>query len=188
MRVPGSRLCRFLLRLLGWQVVFVAPPSPKTVIIGYPHTSNWDFPVTMLWRFATGFPMQWVAKKEMFENPLGSLFQRWGGIPLDRSKPDGFIEQVCAEFARRESFHLAIAPEGTRKRTDHWKTGFHRIAVAAGVPLGLAFLDYGRKQLGIAEWIVLSGDREADLERIRAYYADKRGYRPERAGDIRFKD
>lgn len=183
-----SRLCRFLLRLFGWQLVFAPPPSPKTVIIGYPHTSNWDFPLAMLWRFATGFPMLWVAKKEMFQNPLGGLFQRWGGVPLDRSKPEGFIEQVCAEFDKRDVFHLAIAPEGTRKRTDHWKTGFHRIAVAANVPLGLGFLDYGKKQLGIADWIVLSGDRDADLERIRAFYADKRGYRPERAGEIRFRD
>ena len=184
----AGRICRFLLRLLGWQIVLVPPPSSKTVIIGYPHTSNWDFPLAMLWRFATGFPMQWVAKKEMFQNPLGGLFQRWGGIPLDRSQPEGFIELVCAEFGRRDAFHLAIAPEGTRKRTDHWKTGFYRIATAAGVPLGLAFLDYEKKQLGIGEWIILSGDREADLARIRSFYVGKRGYRHERAGDIRFRD
>lgn len=183
-----GRLCSLLLRLFGWQAVFVPPPSAKTVIIGYPHTSNWDFPVAMLWRFATGFAFSWVAKKEMFQNPLGGLFRRWGGIPLDRSRPEGFVEQVCAEFGRREAFHLAIAPEGTRRRTDHWKSGFHRIAVAAGVPLGLGFLDYGRKQLGIAEWITLSSDRDADLARIRAFYADKAGYRPERAGEIRFRD
>ena len=184
----AGRLCRFLLRLFGWQLVFVPPPSAKTVIIGYPHTSNWDFPLTMLWRFATGFPMLWVAKKEMFQNPLGRLFQRWGGIPLDRSKPEGFIEQVCAEFDKREIFHLAIAPEGTRKKTDHWKTGFYRIAIAAKVPVGLAFMDYGRKELGISEWISLSGDHEADLQNIRRFYADKKGCRPERAGDIRFSD
>lgn len=142
----------------------------------------------MLWRFATGFPMRWVAKKEMFANPLGGLFRCWGGIPLDRSRPEGFIEQVCAEFDKRDVFHLAIAPEGTRKRTDHWKSGFYRIASAANVPLGLGFLDYRKKQLGVAMWITLSGDRAADLERIRAFYADKVGYRPERAGEIRFRD
>ena len=183
-----ERLCGFLLRLLGWRIVFVPPPSAKTVIIGYPHTSNWDFPVAMLWRFATGFPMRWVAKKEMFANPLGGLFRCWGGIPLDRSRPEGFIEQVCAEFDKRDVFHLAIAPEGTRKRTDHWKSGFYRIASAANVPLGLGFLDYRKKQLGVAVWITLSGNRAADLERIRAFYADKVGYRPERAGEIRFRD
>ena len=184
----GSRLCSFLLRMLGWRIVFVPPPSAKTVIIGYPHTSNWDFPVAMLWRFATCFPLYWVAKREMFANPLGGLFRRWGGIPLDRAHPGGFLEQMCDEFARRDSFHLAIAPEGTRRKTAHWKSGFYRLAVAAGVPLGLGFLDYGTKTLGIGDWIVLSGDREADLERIRAFYAGKRGCRPEQAGDIRFSD
>ncbi len=184
----AGRICGLLLRLLGWRIVLVPPPSPKAVIIGYPHTSNWDFPVAMLWRFATGFPLFWVAKKEMFANPLGGLFRRWGGIPLDRAHPGGFLEQMRDEFARRDSFHLAIAPEGTRRKTAHWKSGFYRLAVAAGVPLGLAFLDYGTKTLGIGDWIVLSGDREADLERIRAFYAGKRGCRPEQAGDIRFSD
>jgi 1-acyl-sn-glycerol-3-phosphate acyltransferase len=184
----ASRICRFLLRLIGWQIVLVPPPSPKAVIIGYPHTSNWDFPVAMLWRFATGFPFSWVAKKEMFENPFGGLFQRWGGIPLDRSRPGGFLDQMRDEFRTRDRFHLAIAPEGTRRKTDHWKSGFYRLAVAADVPLGLGFLDYGTKTLGIGAWITLSGEREADLEKIRAFYAGKRGYREQQAGDIRFND
>jgi len=182
------RLCRTLLRLAGWRIVLVPPPAAKTVIIGYPHTSNWDFPIAMLWRFATGFAFSWVAKREMFANPLGGMFRRWGGIPLDRSRPQGFIEQVCAEFDRHEVFHLAIAPEGTRKHTDHWKSGFYRIAVTAQVPLGLGFLDWGNKELGIGEWITLSGNRDADLERIRSFYAAKRGCRPQRAGEIRFRD
>lgn len=184
----ASPLCRSLLRLVGWRLVLVPPPSPKTVIIGYPHTSNWDFPLAMLWRFATGFPLFWVAKREMFANPLGGLFRRWGGIPLDRARPGGFIEQMGEEFGRRDSFHLALAPEGTRRKTAHWKSGFYRLAVAAGVPLGLAYLDYGTKTLGIERWITLSGDREADLAEIRAFYAGKTGRHPQQAGDIRFND
>lgn len=184
----ASRVCSALLRLLGWQLVFEPPPSPRTVVIGYPHTSNWDFPVAMLWRFATGFPMRWVAKREMFANPLGGLFQRWGGIPLDRSAPGGFIEQMAGEFTRQQSFHLAIAPEGTRRHTDHWKSGFYRLAMAAGVPVGLGFIDHGRKTLGIGRWITLSGDREADLALIREFYAGKTGYRPDQAGTICFRD
>lgn len=183
-----SRICKFLLRLLGWQLVFVQPPSAKTVVVGYPHTSNWDFPVTMLWRFATGFPLSWVAKQEMFANPFGALFKRWGGVPLDRKRPDGFIEQMVETFQQRDIFHLAIAPEGTRRRTDHWKSGFYRLALAAGVPIGLGFLDYKQKRLGIERWITLSGDRTADLAVIAAFYADKSGLRPDKAGDIRFKE
>jgi 1-acyl-sn-glycerol-3-phosphate acyltransferase len=187
----GGGMARFfawLLRLFGWRIVLSPPPSTKTVVIGYPHTSNWDFPLTMLWRFATGFPLHWVAKKEMFENPLGGLFRRWGGVPLDRAHVGGFIDQVGEEFRRRDGFHLAIAPEGTRRKTAHWKSGFYRLALAADVPLGLAFIDYGTKTIGIGEWLTLSGERAADLERIRAFYAGKRGYRPQQAGDIRFND
>lgn len=183
-----SRICRFLLRLFGWQLIFVPPPSSKTVVVGYPHTSNWDFPVTMLWRFATGFPLSWVAKQEMFANPFGGLFRRWGGVPLDRKRPDGFIEQMVETFQQREVFHLAIAPEGTRRKTDHWKSGFYRLSLAAGVPIGLAYLDYGQKRAGIERWIMPSGDRAADLAAIAAFYADKCGLHPEKAGDIRFKD
>ncbi|MDQ5907695.1 MAG: hypothetical protein QG584_2546 [Pseudomonadota bacterium] len=183
-----SRICRFLLRLFGWQLIFVPPPSSKTVVVGYPHTSNWDFPVTMLWRFATGFPLSWVAKQEMFANPFGGLFKRWGGVPLDRKRPDGFIEQMVETFQQREVFHLAIAPEGTRRKTDHWKSGFYRLSLAAGVPIGLAYLDYGQKRAGIERWIMPSGDRAADLAAIAAFYADKCGLHPEKAGDIRFKD
>lgn len=183
-----SRVCKLLLRLIGWQLVFVPPPSTKTVVVGYPHTSNWDFPITMLWRFATGFPMSWVAKQEMFANPFGGLFKRWGGVPLDRKRPDGFIEQMIEVYQQRETFHLAIAPEGTRRKTGHWKSGFYRLAMTAGVPIGLGFLDYGKKRLGIECWITLSGNREADLAQIKAFYADKTGYCPERAGAIRFKD
>ena len=158
------------------------------MIIGYPHTSNWDFPLAMLWRFATGFPMLWVAKKEMFQNPLGGVFQRWGGIPLDRSRPEGFIEQVCAEFDKRDVFHLAIAPKEHANGPTTGRPAFIASRWRRNVPLGLGFLDYGKTKLGIADWIVLSGDRDADLERIRAFYADKRGYRSERAGEIRFRD
>ena len=183
-----SRLCRLLLRLMGWQIVLVPPPAAKTVIIGYPHTSNWDFPVAMLWRFATGFPMTWVAKKEMFENPFGGLFRRWGGVPLDRNHPGGFIEQLVEEYRRRDTFHLAIAPEGTRRKTDHWKSGFYRLALATGAPLGLGFIDYDTKRLGIGRWIALSGDRDADLDAIRSFYADKRGFNAHQGGEIRFRD
>jgi hypothetical protein len=91
-------------------------------------------------------------------------------------------------YQQRETFHLAIAPEGTRRKTDHWKSGFYRLATTAGVPIGLGFVDYGKKRVGIECWIMLSGDREADLAQIKAFYADKTGYRPERAGVIRFKD
>ena len=178
----------FLLRLIGWKAVWVPPPSPKSVIIAYPHTSNWDFPITMLWRFAIGFPMHWVGKQSMFENPLGGLFKRWGGVPVDRSRASGFIDQLLVEYEKRGIFHLTIAAEGTRSKTDHLKSGFYRLALAANVPVGLGFIDYRQKAIGIERWLVLTGDREIDLDALRDYYAEKTGRRPAQAGEIRFKD
>jgi 1-acyl-sn-glycerol-3-phosphate acyltransferase len=178
----------FLLRLIGWKAVWIPPPSPKSVIIAYPHTSNWDFPITMLWRFAIGFPMHWVGKQSMFENPLGGLFKRWGGVPVDRSRASGFIDQLLVEYGKREIFHLTIAAEGTRSKTDHLKSGFYRLALAANVPVGLGFIDYRQKAIGIERWLILTGDREIDLKALRDYYTEKTGRHPAQAGEIRFKD
>lgn len=184
----GARLARLLLRLFGWTLVWAPPPGPKSVVIAYPHTSNWDFPLTLLWRFATGFPLHWAGKDTMFDNPLGGLFRRWGGVPVNRRERTGLIGQLCREYAERDTFHLAIAPEGTRKRTDHLKSGFYRLALAAGVPVGLGFIDYRTRTLGIGCWLTLTGDEAADLDTLRAFYADKTPLRPAQAGDIRFRD
>jgi hypothetical protein len=132
--------------------------------------------------------MSWVGKDTLFRWPLGALFRALGGIPVDRSGRTGVIAQLSAELARRESLLLVIAPEGTRARTDHWRTGFYHLALSAGVPLGLGFIDFKRRRLGITEWVQLSGDPERDLARLRDFYADKTALRPEQAGEIRFLD
>jgi hypothetical protein len=90
-------------------------------------------------------------------------------------------------FAESESFHLCITPEGTRRKTDHWKSGFYRLALEANVPVGLGFFDFKNKCVGVERWVTLSGDEETDLAMLREYYADKTAYYPEKAGDIRFK-
>mgnify|MGYP003609630246 CR=1 FL=1 len=177
----------FLLRVFGWRTVYQAPPGPKSVIVVYPHTSNWDFPVGMLFRFYYAMPIRWAGKHTMFRWPLRGFFLRLGGVPINRSNPVGLIDQLADEFARSESLHLCIAPEGTRSYTDHWKSGFYRLAMKAGVPVGLGFIDFGRKEAGVERWITLSGDVDADLGVIRAYYAGKQGYAPEKASDIRFR-
>lgn len=182
------RAARGLLRLFGWRIDFVWPPVPKAVIIVYAHTSNWDFVVGILARYAAGLPLSWVAKDTLFRWPFGLFFRSLGGIPVNRRQHTGMVAQMQAELARRPFLWIAIAPEGTRARTDHWKSGFYHLAVAAGVPLGLGYIDYGRRVAGIADWIVLSGDPERDLARLRAFYADKKALKPAQAGDIRFRD
>lgn len=182
-----ASLCRLILRLIGWRSVFAPPPGPKSVVIVYPHTSNWDFPLGLLFRIGVGVFMNFAGKDTLFRWPMKGFFLRVGGVPINRRQRNGMTEQLLAAFAARDSFHMVLTPEGTRSKTDHWKSGFYRLALAAGVPVGLGFIDYARHEVGIGRWITLSGDEEADLALIRAFYADKRALYPEKAGDIRFR-
>lgn len=184
---PLSRLCRALLGLIGWRVAFVPPPGPKAVVIFYPHTSNWDFPIGVLARAAVAIPIGFIGKDSLFRPPFGGLFRWLGGIPVNRRERTGFVAALAALFAQRDSLYLAIAPEGTRARGDHWKSGFYRVALAAGVPLGLAFIDYPRREVGILGWLALTGNEAEDLAQLRALYAGKRGRIAENAGEIRFR-
>jgi 1-acyl-sn-glycerol-3-phosphate acyltransferase len=176
-----------LLRLFGWRNVLVWPPEPKGIIVVYPHTSNWDFIIGMLFRIGHGLPANWVGKAEMFPAPFRGLLERTGGIAVDRQRAVGFIDTLLEEYRRRDWMWLAIAPEGTRSHTDHLKSGFHKLALAADLPVAFAYIDYGTKTVGIDTYVRFTGDRERDMELMRAFYADKRGRRPERAGDIRLR-
>ncbi len=180
-------LAAFILRLCGWQAVFTPPSGPKSVVLVYPHTTNWDFPLGILFRDKFGLDFRWAGKDTLFHWPLRGIFIWLGGVPINRRERTGAIAQLTREFVGADSFHFCIAPEGTRSKTDHWKTGFYRLALAAQVPVGLGYIDYGRKCLGIECWITLTGDETVDLARIAEYYADKRALYPEKAGDIRFK-
>lgn len=182
-----SRFCRALLRLAGWKVVLVWPPGLKAVVIVYPHTSNWDFIVGILARYAIAIPFRFVGKDTLFRWPFGGLFRHLGGIPVNRRQSTGFVDGLIEAFDKADSLYLAIAPEGTRRKIDHWKSGFYRVALAANVPLGLAFIDYSRREVGIGAWLSLSGNEAEDLARIRACYSGKRGKKPEKEGDIRFR-
>jgi len=176
-----------LLRLVGWRSVMVWPPEPRGVIIVYPHTSNWDFILGMLFKIGYGLPANWIGKTEMFPWPFTGLLKWLGGIPVDRKAATGFLDALLGEFRRRDWIWVAIAPEGTRSHSDHIKSGFYQLAVAADVPVALGYIDYGSRTVGIDTYLRMSGDREADLAQIRDFYASKRGRRPELAGDLRFR-
>jgi 1-acyl-sn-glycerol-3-phosphate acyltransferase len=178
---------RLALRLAGWTVDMVDPVAPRGVIIVYPHTSNWDFVLGALARSAAGIRTQWIAKDSLFRWPFGALLRRAGGIPVRRGARSGIIAQLVGEFARRERLWIALAPEGTRARTDHLKSGFYHLAVAARVPVGLASIDYATRRVELRTFVELSGEPEADLARLRAFYAGVRGLHPEGASEIRFR-
>lgn len=173
-----------ILRAFGWRVIF-SPPPPKAVVVLYPHTSNWDFIIGILTRAAIDLPAHWGGKDTLFRGPLGPLFRALGGIPVNRRERTGFVQQMASAFASQERFYLVLAPEGTRSLTPGWKSGFYRIALAAGVPLALAFIDYPRREAGIAGYLTPSGDEAADMAAIARVYADHQGRHPAKQSPIR---
>ncbi len=180
-------LCRLLLRGLGWQLNVPQLEVSHCVLIGYPHTSNWDFILAMLAKGALGLRFHWVAKDSLFWWPLGPLMRALGGIPVNRRVSSGFIDQLAERFKRQPALVVVITPEGTRGFREHWKSGFYHLALAARVPVALGYLDYPRKQLGIGPLLELSGDQQQDLTHISAFYADKIGLHPDLAGTIAFR-
>lgn len=178
--------CTAILKLFGWSLDLRLPIEPKVIVVGYPHTSNWDFVLTMLAMPAMNYRFNWVAKHSMFNNPLGETFKRMGGVPLNRKKSQGFVEHVIDIFNERERFALAIAPEGTRSYKPRWKTGFYHIAVGAGIPLSLGYIDYKTKTLGIGKTFMPSGNIEDDFKIISDFYAEMVGKRPHLQGPIAY--
>ncbi len=191
-RGVGQRLAGLVLRLMRWRVVGTMPSVPRLVVIVAPHTSNWDFPVGLACGYGSGLLSSWpygfLAKQSLFRWPLGHVLRALGGIAIDRSAPNAVVDQMAAVFAGRERFLLSVTPEGTRKRTAFWKSGFYHIARAAGVPLMPVAFDYGRRECRFGEVIVPTGDVEADLAVLRAFYAGVTPMHPANAGEIRFRE
>jgi 1-acyl-sn-glycerol-3-phosphate acyltransferase len=182
-----ARSCRGLLHASGWRLILEVPRLERGVVVFYPHTSNWDFVIGLLARYALGVPVLWAGKDTLFRPPWGSLWKRLGGIPVNRRERTGFVRQMLQAFGERERMLLAIAPEGTRRRTEYWKSGFYRVAVGAAVPLVLAFIDFERKEVGVGDWFAPTGNSAADFATLRAFYGDKSGRHPRQAAPIRLK-
>jgi 1-acyl-sn-glycerol-3-phosphate acyltransferase len=169
-------LARFLLRLARWKVVGEAPR--EGIVVVAPHTSNWDFVVTLLAMWSIDAPLRVLIKKEAFRGPLGWFLRSCGGIAIDRAHPAGVVRELCRAARGDEPFLLVIAAEGTRRRARYWKSGFYRIALDSGLPIVLAFIDGGARTAGFGPTLVPTGDVAADMDVVRAFYADKPGLRP----------
>lgn len=183
-----ARLGARVLALAGWRAVLVQPMPERCVVVVYPHTSNWDFPIGLAFTWMTGLKFNFVAKDSLFKGPFDRLFRYWGGIPVNRRDPGGMMGSLTSAFAEQREFRIGITPEGTRAHAKYWKSGFYRLAHAAKVPVALAFIDYGQRVVGIGACLDLSGDVAADMARIAAFYDNKVGRHPEREGPIRFPD
>jgi len=179
-----GKLAAALLTLMGWTVTCTIPSREKYVLVGAPHTSNWDFPLALLALWSIGLRFCWVGKHTLFKGPFGPIMRGLGGIPVDRRGQTGFTRDVVELFSRRGQLVLAIAPEGTRSRTEGWKSGFYHIAVAAEVPIALGFIDYPSKRIGIEQLFTPCGDLKADFDRLAAFYHDKTGKHPDQQGPV----
>lgn len=180
-------ISQFILRVMGWQTISTIPPLEKYVLVGAPHTTNWDFPLTLLALSSLGVKFNWVAKHTLFWWPLGLFLKAIGGISVDRSGGMAFLKQAIELYKDRDKLILAIAPEGTRSRTSHWKSGFYVIARKANVPIVLGSIDYPTKQITIGMALMPSGNIEKDFKRIREFYRGKKGKYPEKQGEVRLR-
>lgn len=186
-RTLVSRLAVLCLAVVGWRAVGSRPQEARYVLIAAPHTSNWDFPLMLLCGMVLGVWPAWVGKHTLFRPPFGWLMRRLGGIPVERQAAHNMVDALAGEFASRTRLALAMPPEGTRARAPHWKSGFYYVATTASVPIALGYVDYARKEGGIGQPFLPSGDLRADMDLIRAFYAGKQGRYPGQQGPIRLQ-
>ena len=189
----GSRVAQFVLRCAGWRADFEGLPALQGVLVVYPHTSNWDFVVGVLLKWALGVPLQFWGKDTLFRIPVFGAWVRWlGGVPVSRTAPNGAVAQMVSlirqKKERGEYFWLALSPEGTRKYTPGWRSGFYRVALGADVPVGLAALDYSRKRLVLRTFVRLTGQEPQDMARIAAAFSACEGFEPASAAPVKLLD
>jgi 1-acyl-sn-glycerol-3-phosphate acyltransferase len=180
----GQRLALRLLQLFGWKVRYKPLPGKHGVAIVYPHTSNWDFCVGLLGKWAIGLPFRWLGKESLFRGPWAGMMRSWGGVAVERSSQTGATQRLAEKMRASEWFWLALAPEGTRSYRPHLRSGFYHLAVMAKVPLVIVYLDYPNKVLGVVDTIRLTGDPEIDMPAIAAAYKGHLGKHPELAAPI----
>lgn len=167
-----------IMRLVGWRVEGKLPDFPKYLIIGAPHTSNWDFLLFLGVIFRLKADVRYMGKAELFRSPFGWFFYWCGGIPVDRSKSTGLVEQMVEACNQSEKFILTIAPEGTRHGVKEWKRGFYHIAKGAGIPLVMAKVDGKKKAMCVGEVFHLTEDIEADMKAILDTFKGLSGINP----------
>ncbi|MCD2516427.1 1-acyl-sn-glycerol-3-phosphate acyltransferase [Massilia sp. G4R7] len=181
----SQRTALRLLNLAGWTLRYKPLPGPHGIAVVYPHTSNWDFPIGLLGKWALGLKFRWIAKDSLFRGPMGAIMRYWGGIAIDRRASMGATRQLAQTMLDEKWCWIAITPEGTRSYRPHWKSGFYHLATTARVPLLLVYIDYRAKVLSVADTLTLSGDQEQDMAAIAAVYEGRQGLYPDQAAPIK---
>ncbi|MHA3684490.1 1-acyl-sn-glycerol-3-phosphate acyltransferase [Leucobacter sp. HY1908] len=181
-------LARAFWRLSRWQLQpETQPPAGPRILLGAPHTSNFDFVLMLGIAWEARMRIHWLGKKELFRGPAGPVMRALGGIPVDRANPEHLVEQITARAGRDPGFLLVITPEGTRSGAG-WRSGFYRIAFAANLPVTLGYVDGTTKTAGLGPTLSLTGDVVADMNEVRAFYLDKSGARPQLRTEPRLHD
>ena len=179
-----SWICRFILKMLGWKIINNLPDDKKYMLIAAPHTSNWDFPLGLMVKFSEKIKLNYLGKGALFDSPFGWFFRALGGIPVYRKKRLNMVDQMVQAFNERDEMILAMSPEGTRSYLDYWKSGFYHIAHKAKVPIAMGTLDFGNKQVRLGNSFMPTGDIQADMKIIRAFFEGVKGKKPENQGPI----
>lgn len=181
-------IARLFLSATGWKPEGRRPDAQRYVLIAAPHTTNWDFPYLLA--FAAHFDLRiaWLGKASLFRAPFGPVLRALGGIPVERSRSENRVDAMARLFERHQELGLVVPAEATRSRTEYWKSGFYYIALQAGVPIVMSYLDYARKRGGIGPAFVPTGDVVRDMDVVRAFYADKRGKYPDAFGPVRLRE
>lgn len=177
--LAGAILC-----MVGWRVEGRLPNLPKFILVGAPHTSNWDFVMFLAVIFHLEANVRFMGKAELFRSPFGFFFRYCGGIPVDRSKSNGLVDQMVQACNASGRFILTIAPEGTRHRVQEWKRGFYHIAKSAGIPMVMAVVDGARKVVGVGQIFHPTGNIEADMKTIQGFFAGMVGINPRHTSEL----
>ena len=158
------------------------------MLVAAPHTTNWDFVMMISMAWATGVNPVWLGKRELFTGPKGWFFRKLGGVAVDRDAPGDLVQSLVGLATSGEPVAILVPPEGTRKKGEYWKSGFRRIAMGADVPVVLSFLDGPTRTGGYGPTLEMTKDATADMDRIRAFYADKHGMKPGRFTEPRLRE
>jgi 1-acyl-sn-glycerol-3-phosphate acyltransferase len=185
LQFQGSVLARWVLSLFGWKVLFHGLPGPRGVIAVYPHTSNWDYPLGLLTKWAVGIPAHYWGKNSLFTIPLLGKFMHWtGGIPVNRTSKTGMVTDTVKAMNAADFFWFGVAPEGTRKRIAGWRSGFYRVACEAGVPICVTYFDYPTKTIDLTHFFTPTANETADFALMAGVLNGKLGLKPENMSPI----
>ena len=190
-KTSSQRLALWVLKLIGWRLRFRDLPAARGIIVVYPHTSNWDFFIGVLAKWALGLQLHFIAKSSLFEGVTGATIGRFlrylGGEPVRRDTSAGVTQRLAATIQKADHYWLAITPEGTRSYRPHWRSGFYHIALATNLPVGCAYFDFARKEIALVDYVTMTGDTEVDMAHLRSIFAGHFGKHPALAAPIVLK-